>query len=423
MNLKPLSILKYMSSKLNTINVDEEYNRRLNGFSSFRTLLFPVLTDKNKHQHDDLPIFFIETREIAVLSAKIAKNSRRIEQLSDALPGIARESYMNSLLTNEIQFSNEIEGVKTERKEIGTVVDDLKNNNKTNQTRLVSTVKKYLDIINEPEIRIDNFEQLRSIYDKLTDGEIEKDKLPDGEYFRNQSVRIGTDTETIHRPPMNEEKIKIKLKSLIDFMNNEEIPPIEKAIVTHFMFENTHPFMDGNGRMGRYLLSQYLSKKIDPLTALSISSSIHENQVKYYKIFKEADMYENMAELTFFINDMLQIILDGQNDVLNRLNELQDTLKDYYSKLKIILKVEDADQSVEFNILFIFIESKLFTVDSSLGIKDTPLIEMLYKQNTKLYKKVKTKEIIKMYENNGVLNKINGNPLQHEINLEKLFLD
>ncbi|AYE39230.1 Fic family protein [Companilactobacillus zhachilii] len=423
MEMKPLSTLKYMSSTDDSIDVIEEYKKRLSGYSSFQTNLFPILTDKSKKQYDDYPIFFVETRSMVRLNAEIRKNSSLIENIGSSLPGIAKESYTNSLLTNEIQFSNEIEGVKTERREIGTVVDELQNNNKTDKKRLVSTVKKYIDILGEPEIKIENFQKIRDIYDKLTDGEIEEGKLPDGEYFRDKPVRIGTDIETVHRPPVNEKTIKDKLMSLIDFMNNEDIPPVEKSLVTHFMFENTHPFMDGNGRMGRYLLSQYLSKKLDPYTALSISSSIHSNQAKYYKIFKDAELYENKAELTFFIQKMMEIILEGQNSVLEKLNELLDLLNKYFVELKEILNVNDTNNDLEFNLLFVFIESKLFNVDSSLGVKDTPLINMLYKRDTRLYKKVKIREIIKKYEDSGVLVKVGQKPLQHEIDLEKLFGD
>lgn len=417
MTLKPLSILSYMSSKDNSIDVKAEYDRRLNSESSFKTSLFPVLTDKNGHQSDVLPIFFIEDRNLVISSNKIQNNSRKIIQLSHELPGIAQNSYIQSLLTDEIQFSNEIEGVKTDRKEIGTIVDDLQNNNTPSQRRLVSTVKKYLDILNEPVIRINNFEDLRNLYDNLTAGEIPAEKLPDGEFFRDSSVRIGNSTQTVHRPPVDEKKIKEKLYSLIDFMNNDDIPPIEKSLVTHFMFENTHPFNYGNGRMGRYLLSQYLSKKIDSFTALSISSSIHENQNKYYKMFKDADKFENYAELTFFIGQMMNLIIEGQESVLENMSRLLSTLNQARDRLKQDLDFAD-EENIEFEVLMIFVQSKLFSVDSSLGIKDTDLINLLYNQNTKKYKKIKVKGIIEKYEKLGILEKINGKPLQHEIRIQ-----
>lgn len=414
MALQPLSILRYMSNTDHSISVEKEYSRRLNGDSTFKTNLFPVLTDKMSRRKESLPIFFIEERRLVILSNDINNNSRKIDQLSMRLPGIAKNSYIQSLLTDEIQYSNEIEGVKTDRKEIGTIVDDLQNNSNPSQRRLVSTVKKYLDILNEPVIKIHNFSDLRKIYDSLTEGEIPEDKLPDGEYFRNSPVRIGAQTETVHTPPVDEKKIKEKMYSLIEFMNNEDIPPIEKSLVTHFMFENTHPFNDGNGRMGRYLLSQYLSKKIDSFTALSISGAIHENRAKYYKIFKEADKYENGAELTFFIVEMMKLIIEGQKSVLENMNDLLGALNEYKAQLKSRLSIED-ESDTEFKVLFIFAESKLFSIDSSLGIKDTDLINMLYSEDRKKYKKIQTKRIIQKYEDKGMLKKISGKPLQHEI--------
>lgn len=274
-----------------------------------------------------------------------------------------------------------------------------------------------MDILNEPVIRINNFEDLRNLYDNLTAGEIPAEKLPDGEFFRDSSVRIGNSTQTVHRPPVDEKKIKEKLYSLIDFMNNDDIPPIEKSLVTHFMFENTHPFNDGNGRMGRYLLSQYLSKKIDSFTALSISSSIHENQNKYYKMFKDADKFENYAELTFFIGQMMNLIIEGQESVLENMSRLLSTLNQARDRLKQDLDFAD-EENIEFEVLMIFVQSRLFSVDSSLGIKDTDLINLLYNQNTKKYKKIKVKSIIEKYEKLGILEKINGKPLQHEIRIQ-----
>lgn len=230
------------------------------------------------------------------------------------MPKIAKDSFISSLLTNEIKYSNDIENVKTYRRDLGTIVSALNEGTKVKQKRLLSTIQKYLGAINYPQIKISTLSEIRTIYDQLTDGEIEDTKLPDGKLFRNSEVMIGTidRSKIVHRQPINEAVIENKLMDLIMFMNNDEIPTIEKAIITHFVFENIHPFYDGNGRMGRYLLTQYLSKKIDPYTALSISESIINHESKYYRSFGYSDKYGNYAEGTFFIQDILNIIADGQ---------------------------------------------------------------------------------------------------------------
>ena len=283
----------------------------------------------------------------------------------------------------------------------------------TSQKRLISTVKLYNDILTKPIRQINDYQDLRDIYDTLTNGEISSDKQPDGEYFRNGRVYIGGVSNETLVPPVNESKIKPKIKSLIDFMNNDNYPEIEKAIVTHFMFENTHPFYDGNGRTGRYLLSQYLSNKIDVFSALSLSKTIRDNEAKYYKIFQEAEIYNNYGELTFFIEEFMNIIIESQKNVIDKLNNLTEVLSDTISSILEKTKIDFQDN--EKNIIFIFVQSKIFTSNKTLGIKDTELIDMLYKEDPTTYKKRGTKRFIQKLEEIGLLTSISSNPLQHEI--------
>lgn len=400
----------------NDFDIDKEYQSRLNGPSTFSTPLFPVLTDKTKLQEDDRPIFFVETTSIIQKSNEIIKNSSRIKSLESVLPGVAKQSYTNSLLVDEIKYTNEIEGIETHRSELGTMVGEVQNESikkSTSQKRLISTVKLYNDILTKPIRQINDYQDLRDIYDTLTNGEISSDKQPDGEYFRNGRVYIGGVSNETHVPPVNESKIKPKIKSLIDFMNNDNYPEIEKAIVTHFMFENIHPFYDGNGRTGRYLLSQYLSNKIDVFSALSLSKTIRDNEAKYYKIFQEAEIYNNYGELTFFIEEFMNIIIESQKNVIDKLNNLTEVLSDTISSILEKTKIDFQDN--EKNIIFIFVQSKIFTSNKTLGIKDTELIDMLYKEDPTTYKKRGTKRFIQKLEEIGLLTSISSNPLQHEI--------
>ena len=82
-------------------------------------------------------------------------------------------------------------------------------------------------------------------------------------------------------------------------MNRKDIPFLVKASISHFFFEYIHPFYDGNGRFGRYLLSLYLARKLDILTAFSVSYWISKNLDDYYKSFVEVEdvnNYENIVK-------------------------------------------------------------------------------------------------------------------------------
>ncbi|MFL8888596.1 Fic family protein [Helcococcus kunzii] len=81
------------------------------------------------------------------------------------------------------------------------------------------------------------------------------------------------------------------LTKLLSYMNEEDESDIIKAIVSHYIFEYIHLFYNGNGRLGRYLLSSYLAYKLDPFSALSISEAIKNNKNKYGDIFSEVTYF------------------------------------------------------------------------------------------------------------------------------------
>lgn len=402
--------------------IEKEYQRRLSGYSTVQTHMMPTLITKEKFQEKKYPIFFVETREINYLVSQVYKLSKQILELvhSDNLPIIAQNSFVNSLLTNEIYFTNQIEGVKTDKNQIGTIIGDLHTiDTKTKKSvtkrpkRLESTIKMYNDSLSGQLIKIHNPEDLRKIYDQLLAKEISAEKLPDGQYFRNGSVRIGTETDTVHIPPEKEADIVVAMMQLIEFMNDDGLNESIKAIVTHFMFENTHPFYDGNGRTGRYLLSSYLSNKIDIFTGVSISTAIHDHVQKYYRAFKEAGTSENRADLTNFVTAMLEIIISGQENVIQQLNDLKQQLIDKAQNMKNSLKGKiDKD---DFAILFVLLQSGLFSMMDTSGIKDNELIEFLNKTDHKRYPKHKVHDAIERLEQQQIIDKIQGRPKQHKL--------
>lgn len=388
--------------------VEAEYQNRLNGYATVVTNLYPTLDKDEYTQVANDPLFFVQTNQINSLINQVRRNSDRIKKIS--LPGVAEESYRRKLLTREIYYTNEIEGVKTTKKEVETVVGEL-DLQKRPQRRLSSTVKLYNDTISGKSFQITQLSDFRKIYDELLKGEIADEDLPDGEIFRNKDVYIGNDLSKVHIPPRSEKEIQSKLVPLIGFMNTPDIIDVIKAIVTHFMFENTHPFYDGNGRMGRYLLSSYLANKLDRFTGLSISGAIHSEQTSYYKVFKQADQVENRADVTLFIAKMLDIIVQGQQEVIQDLTQLAEQLQRTLSMIS-----ASFEDDLERVVMSIFAQSFLFTESIEMGIKDTGLVTLLNDNDPKKFKKAAVKRVIAELEQKGALISIKQSPLQHVIN-------
>lgn len=389
------------------IIADQEYNRRIDGYSTIVTQMRPKIMNDEEVFSTAYPIFFVETVRINELISKMYRNSKQIILLEDILPGVAKTSFINTLLINEIHYTNEIEGVDTNREEIGTIVGNNKRNTKTK--RLVSTVNLYIDTISEKSKKILQLSDFRAIYDELLQGEITDKEKPDGRYFRDGFVRISNSLETAHIPPVKEEEIFTALTSLIAFMNSDNIDPILKALVTHFMFENTHPFYDGNGRMGRYLLSSYISSKVDIYSGLSTATAIRKHSDKYYRTFKQADDMFNRSDLTIFLEDMLSILVSGQQDVLQDLRDKKEKL----DTIKRNLAQQEQFSDLDKGILFILSESQLFNIVESTSIKDNEIVTIINKRKVAVNR---IKGAIKDLTSNGTLVEISKNPLKHIIN-------
>lgn len=411
MDYQLLAKYKYSGSgpRFSATEVDFEYQNRLSGYSTIVTALHPLLeVNRDGQQTNRFPLFFVQINEIIQLDDIIKRNSQRIRQIMKQLPGIAKTSYSNRLLTSEIYFTNEIEGVKTDRVEIGTVVAERQQQLVAHKSRrLESTVHQYATVLQGISENIQSLTDFRRIYDELLKGEIAQSELPDGELFRNDEVYIGTASRRVHVPPMNEDAITEALVPLITFMNSHQTAYLTKAVVTHFMFENTHPFNDGNGRMGRYLLASYIANKLDPFTGLSISGAIHQQRDTYYRVFKDADDAENRADVTLFVKTMLEIIESGQDHVIRALQDLSDELTAVSEQLQGVVSEE------VFPVAYIFAQSSLFAGNEELGIKDTELIEVLNKRDNRQYPRTVIKRLINQLEDDNIIIRVKSRPLQH----------
>lgn len=422
-NYHSLSKEKYLHKPqmVSKEEIDQIYQSRLHGVSSYQTNLYPLLTNKNGVQTNKYPIFFVYLPEIVRLESNLRDNSNQIKRLAEALPGIAKRQFLNSLLVSEIIYTNRIEGVKTDRGEISTIIRDNESDPKRpSHKRLQSTIRMYQETQSNHLIEIEYLKDFREIYDSLLEGEIEQDKLPNGKLFRDklsegEELRIGDAVHTVHVPPQTEENISEALSSLIEFMNNDDLPSIYKSLITHFFFENIHPFLDGNGRMGRYLLSTYISHKYDHFTGFSVATAIHSRVQTYYRIFKEADQAENYAELTFFIDEMLQLLVAQQEEIIATLSEDRQKLTQIGANIKHQVNSLDEkyDKEAIHAVLFYLGESKLFAGNRELGILDNDIIELNSKTGNISIRR--TRDAITQLENMQWIKEINGRPKQHEI--------
>lgn len=102
------------------------------------------------------------------------------------------------------------------------------------------------------------------------------------------------------------------MKDLFTFLKSkDDTPLLMKACIFHYELEFIHPFMDGNGRMGRLWQQLILIKHSPIFEFLSIETLIHEEQKQYYKVLETCDKTGNS---TPFIEFSLKLILKSLAD-------------------------------------------------------------------------------------------------------------
>jgi Fic family protein len=353
--------------------------------------------------------FIFNTNEITKLLVKIYKTINKINLLRTHLPNIAINSYIIKSLKDEIALTNEIEGVRSTRKEIEDAIDSIKNDK---SARFKGLVDKYFKLISNEIIPLNNCEDIRTIYDALVLPEIEKENLPDGILFRKEPVQVVSATQKEkHRGIMPESKIIESLDLCLDFLKNDDIDSLIKISAFHYLFGYIHPFYDGNGRTSRFISSYLIKNELDVLLALKLSYTVKNSINKYYKAFDICNDRKNKGDITFFVVTFLELLSQASDDLYTKIADLNDQLN-YYNNIINTLVNEKVLNDKQAKCIFILCQNRLFD-DTYMNMNT--LTELLEKSDTT------TRKILKSLESKNLLVKSrNKNQYLYSANLDSL---
>ena len=259
------------------------------------------------------PAFFMQTPEIFAMLAQILRMNKAVSDLCQRLPGAALHQFSRQCLIDEIVLTNSIEGVRSTRKEISDILDEL--DKKCKGRRFYGLVQKYNMLITKEEIPLKTGEDVRKIYDELVLAEVteeDPENAPDGRLFRKGPVSIYSPSQKeIHKGLYPEEKIIHAMDQALQFLEDESCETLYRISIFHYMLEYIHPFYDGNGRLGRFICSYLLSQELEPITGYQLSYTIEENVKEYYQAFSICNDPLNRGDLTPFLYMFLGIIQES----------------------------------------------------------------------------------------------------------------
>jgi Fic family protein len=143
-----------------------------------------------------------------------------------------------------------------------------------------------------------------------------KDLVENPGKLRASSVGIVKGNEIAHLAPPGE-MVAPLMNDLFKYLRQDDDLLLIKSCVFHYEFEFIHPFVDGNGRMGRLWQTLILMEYSTVFEFLPIESLIKEKQQEYYQVLGTSDTQGNS---TVFIEFMLEIIRNALTDLLKHQN-------------------------------------------------------------------------------------------------------
>ena len=257
------------------------------------------------------------------LIAKLIDANRRLATLyglSSRIPNM--DLFVSMYVRKEALLSSQIEGTQC-------TLDDILNPFAEENTNLnVSDVVNY---IRAEEYAINRLQTLplcnrliKETHAVLMEGVRGQEKNP-GE-FRYSQNWIGGQGSTLRNAryiPPNPEDMVDAMSDLEKYMNGEDsLDPLIQAALIHYQFETTHPFLDGNGRVGRLLITLFLmEKKILSAPSLYISYFLKMNRVEYYDRMTQVRKTGDYEQWVLFF---LQALSDSAEDAIQAIDRLTE---------------------------------------------------------------------------------------------------
>ena len=246
------------------------------------------------------------------------KKIATLEGLSSRIPNMGL--FVSMYVRKEALLSSQIEGTQCTLEDILNPLID------NNTNRDVSDVVNY---IRATEFALERLKTLplcnrliKETHAVLLESVRGQEKDP-GE-FRYSQNWIGGQGSTLRNAryiPPNPDDMLTAMSDLEKYINSDDtLDPLIQAALIHYQFETTHPFLDGNGRVGRLLITLFLMEKgILSTPALYISYYLKMNRIEYYDRMSQV---RRTGDYEQWISFFLQAFADSAEEAIHTIDQL-----------------------------------------------------------------------------------------------------
>ncbi|WP_421813023.1 Fic family protein [Flagellimonas sp.] len=264
--------------------------------------------------------WLLEDMELLHLLSQADRQLGRLDMYSEHIPDI--DLFISMHVLKEATQSSKIEGTQTNMEEALLDKEDIsqeKRNDWEEVHNYILAMQKAIEMLEKIPFSSRLIKQTHKI---LLQGVRGEHKLP-GQFRTSQNWIGGASLDdAVFIPPIHN-SIGELMGDLEKFAHNEELffPDLLKIGIIHYQFETIHPFLDGNGRVGRLLITLYLvNKEILKKPILYLSDFFERNKTLYYDNLMRARTHNDIKQwLKFFLVGIIETAKNGVhtfNDIL-----------------------------------------------------------------------------------------------------------
>ena len=251
-------------------------------------------------------------------------------------------------IAKEATQSSKIEGTQTNIEEVFLTKDEIQNERRDDWEEVHNYVQAMNDAVLQLHTLPFSSRLIKNTHKIILQGVRGEHKLP-GEFRRSQNWIGGASiNDAVFVPPIHSSVDEL-MSDIEKFANDElnPLPDLLKIALIHYQFETIHPFLDGNGRVGRLLITLYLvNKGILKNPILYLSDFFERNRMLYYDNLQRVRTHNDINQwLKFFLAGIIETAKNGV-ETFDGIMQLQKTIDE---KLKNIgSKSADARKIVEY---------------------------------------------------------------------------
>jgi len=263
--------------------------------------------------------WFITSPEINHLLEEAAIRLGELNAFARLVPSV--DLFIQLHVTKEAVDSSRIEGTQTNMNEAMLPQEEINPERKNDWKEVRNYINAMNTAIEDLESLPISSRLLKKTHATLIDSVRGEHKLP-GEFRRSQNWIGGSSLSDATFIPPHDKYVNDLMGDLENFLHNEEIslPALIKIGIAHYQFESIHPFLDGNGRIGRLLITLFLiSKKKLEKPLLYLSTYFEKNKSLYYDNLTRVRTHNDMKQ---WIKYFLVGIEKTASEAVNKLNSM-----------------------------------------------------------------------------------------------------